>query len=428
MKAFVAILDHLSYGTLKCCWWSLGNVWKTITRVKEAREHKSLGRWKLAKAREHMRLGRRWYFATKQYKAYRDQVGVFNPEWHFTVARELKYCQQKKEEERRGEEEKKKKTRMEKRRKVEDERRRKELLQKGRIHRKRGRWELAITLFRLYLNDEGADLDTCIIVRAELHDCQQKKSEEDWRENATEDERKKNVEHEQRRTSRGVLSVGFSGSFLQRLEGNGAECKALCDLFNARWIKPRPENGVSIVRIFSIQVSREVREKHERYKGKFGNLCQRFHGTSCNEGCNFMVDPQGGQAPCGESSCSVCNICKLGFQLGPNVARTARATRFPLRYGAGIYLTSVSGKANDYASRSAKKVGELELRCMFVASVALGNTFKTTSARLPADQCPPPGYHSVVGEAGQRLNFDEFVVYKEEAALPTHLIVYALRH
>lgn len=63
---------------------------------------------------------------------------------------------------------------------------------------------------------------------------------------------------------------------------------------------------------------------------------------------------QGGEGPCGKSSCSVCNICKLGFKLGPNVAGTARATGFPLRYGAGIYLTSVSGKANDYAGRSAK--------------------------------------------------------------------------
>ncbi|CBJ32324.1 conserved unknown protein [Ectocarpus siliculosus] len=179
----------------------------------------------------------------------------------------------------------------------------------------------------------------------------------------------------------------------------------------------------------SEEVSREVREEHERYKGKFGNLCQRFHGTSCNEGCNFMVDPQGGQAPCGKSSCSVCNICKLGFKLGANVAGTARATGFPLRYGEGVYLTSVSGKANDYASRSAKKIGnDSELRCMFVANVAVGRTFKTKSTSLPANQCPPPGYQSVVGEVGRGLNFDEFVVYDEEAALPTHLIVYALRH
>ncbi|CAM9505551.1 unnamed protein product [Ectocarpus sp. 4 AP-2014] len=87
----------------------------------------------------------------------------------------------------------------------------------------------------------------------------------------------------------------------------------------------------------------------------FGSLYHRFHGTSCNKGCNFTVDPQGGQAPCGKSSCSVCNICKLGFKLRPNVAGTARATGFPLRYGESIYLTNVSGMANDYARARPRK-------------------------------------------------------------------------
>lgn len=32
---------------------------------------------------------------------------------------------------------------------------------------------------------------------------------------------------------------------------------------------------------------------HEQYKRMVVvNLSQRFHGTSCNEGCNFMGDPQ----------------------------------------------------------------------------------------------------------------------------------------
>lgn len=44
----------------------------------------------------------------------------------------------------------------------------------------------------------------------------------------------------------------------------------------------------------------------------------------------------------------------LGFKLGRNVARTARASGIPLRYGTGIYFSSVSGKANYYARLSAK--------------------------------------------------------------------------
>lgn len=63
---------------------------------------------------------------------------------------------------------------------------------------------------------------------------------------------------------------------------------------------------------------------------------------------------QGG--PCGESTCKVCNICTHGFKLRDNVGDTARRTAFPLRYGNGLYFSSVSGKANDYAQES-EKVG-----------------------------------------------------------------------
>lgn len=61
---------------------------------------------------------------------------------------------------------------------------------------------------------------------------------------------------------------------------------------------------------------------------------------------------QGG--PCGESTCKVCNICTHGFKLRDNVGDTARRTNFDLRYGAGLYFSSVSGKANDYAEDSEK--------------------------------------------------------------------------
>ncbi|CAN0332165.1 unnamed protein product, partial [Ectocarpus fasciculatus] len=141
------------------------------------------------------------------------------------------------------------------------------------------------------------------------------------------------------------VSVGSTSSTLRMLDDDDWEYEDLCDLFNTRWLKPQPTNGVSIVRIFSIQVPLEVRDKHEQYKRMVEfNLRQGFHGTSCNEGCKFMVDPQGATAPCGLSSCSVCNICMMGFKLGNNVARTARASGVPLRYGTGIYFSSVSGK------------------------------------------------------------------------------------
>ncbi|CAN0410987.1 unnamed protein product [Ectocarpus sp. 12 AP-2014] len=65
---------------------------------------------------------------------------------------------------------------------------------------------------------------------------------------------------------------------------------------------------------------------------------------------------------------------------------------------------------------------------MFVANVTAGNACLTKQASLGKDKCPPAGYDSVVGEvrAGGGLNHDELVVYKNEASIPSYLIVYAL--
>lgn len=51
--------------------------------------------------------------------------------------------------------------------------------------------------------------------------------------------------------------------------------------------------------------------------------------------------------------------------------------------GGGLFQTNKSGKL---------------IRCMFMASVAVGKAFKTTEGILDSSQCPPPGYDSVVGE------------------------------
>ena len=63
---------------------------------------------------------------------------------------------------------------------------------------------------------------------------------------------------------------------------------------------------------------------------------------------------------------------------------------------------------------------------MIVASVAAGKAFVTQEGELKVNDGPPAGYHSIVGEPGKALNFDELVVYTEEAAVPESLIVYSL--
>lgn len=51
--------------------------------------------------------------------------------------------------------------------------------------------------------------------------------------------------------------------------------------------------------------------------------------------------------------CAVCNICTHGFKVSC-AGRTAQRAKFDLRFGEGLYFSSVSGKANDYAELSEK--------------------------------------------------------------------------
>ncbi|CAM9709379.1 unnamed protein product, partial [Laminaria digitata] len=185
--------------------------------------------------------------------------------------------------------------------------------------------------------------------------------------------------------------------------------------FMNEWMKPT-ENGVSVMRIFKIKVPEDIRRRNSEYTQRMSSVQRRFHGTSCSDACTFFVNLRGG--PCGEPTCNVCNICTKGFKLDDNTGATARRLNFPLRYGDGLYFSSVSGKANDYAEQSEKtSPAGKAVRCMFMADVAMTNVFRTFEYRLDPDnqECPPPGYDAVIGEVGPNLNYDEVVVYNEEA-------------
>jgi hypothetical protein len=62
---------------------------------------------------------------------------------------------------------------------------------------------------------------------------------------------------------------------------------------------------------------------------------------------------------------------------------------------------------------------------MFVAGVVLGRGRKMTRDDCTLRQ-PPAGFDSVLGEphAGGALNFDECVVYVDDAAITKYLILY----
>ncbi|CAM9490196.1 unnamed protein product [Ectocarpus sp. 4 AP-2014] len=209
-----------------------------------------------------------------------------------------------------------------------------------------------------------------------------------------------------------LSSQGASATFTS-LGNAHPDCTRLRADFYPGWEAP---GGVAIVRMFRITVPESVRQKHLNYVRRFGNVVQRFHGTSCRSSCNFILDPKNA-APCGQQGCNLCNICLQGFKLG----------KASTRFGPGVYFSKAATKASSYAMGTEKKENGKKLRCIFVADVAKGRAYITKKKGFDASRYPPVGHDSVQGEVGKGLAVEELVVYKEEAALPTHLVVYSLR-
>ncbi|XP_024534689.1 tankyrase-like isoform X1 [Selaginella moellendorffii] len=194
--------------------------------------------------------------------------------------------------------------------------------------------------------------------------------------------------------------------------------------FRAKWNHPGSEASIiDILRVYNpghrVKRFADYREKlmaqrgsRDEKIGKNGNEVLRFHGTTVL--CGLGTPQQ--QSLCSNLSCSLCNIILAGFK-----KKKAKVDGF-LRFGAGIYVTATSSKANDYVKAYGSSSGSRH-HAMLVCKVLAGRVFKVTEDR-PELVAPPDGYHSVSGEVGGILNFDELVVYDNAAILPQSIIVY----
>lgn len=147
-------------------------------------------------------------------------------------------------------------------------------------------------------------------------------------------------------------------------------------------------------------------------KGKSpGNENRRWHGTKrkCRLG-----DP-GHMGFCTETDCALCCIIKTSFDLKFFKSSTGWG-----RFGQGIYTSATSSKSNDYS----RNVGiNSELKALLLNRVVVGNGKKLTSNNSSLT-APPAGFDSVLGEVGGTLNYDELVVYQNDAVRPSYLVMY----
>lgn len=175
----------------------------------------------------------------------------------------------------------------------------------------------------------------------------------------------------------------------------------------------------TVIKIWRILGLKTLLDDFSRYKLSIerkrnipgGNSRRRWHGTvrACRLG-----DDDSQRTLCTNRSCSLCRIIESSFKL----AQFGQRTNYG-RFGAGIYTSATSSKANDYVSEQ----GASPYRSMLLNDVVIGNAIKLFTDNSSLRE-PPAGYDSVIGEPGHSLNYDEAIVYKNEAIRPLFLIIY----
>ena len=152
----------------------------------------------------------------------------------------------------------------------------------------------------------------------------------------------------------------------------------------------------------------KLKNRFEKYLSSLSvkTVKQYYHGTGLKcaiyQSCTV----------CSDETCGICGVSQKGML--PNFKATNITFQ---RFGNGFYLAPNSSKCHDYTR------GHDKYRAMLLFDVAEGNKYivKDNQTKLKA---PPQGYDSVYGQSGSALNYDEIVLYKSEALLPTHILVY----
>ena len=152
----------------------------------------------------------------------------------------------------------------------------------------------------------------------------------------------------------------------------------------------------------------KLKNQFQNYRSNLSvnTVSQYYHGTSLK--CAIY---QSSIACCNET-CGICGISRKGML--PNFIGSNIKLR---RFGNGFYLALNSSKSHKYTQ------GYDIYRAMLLCDVAIGNKYVVKQDQEIVKE-PPKGYNSVYGEHGGIVKYDEITLYKSEAILPTHVLVY----
>jgi poly [ADP-ribose] polymerase 2/3/4 len=158
-------------------------------------------------------------------------------------------------------------------------------------------------------------------------------------------------------------------------------------------------NNLSIKDIYSIDIE-SMRKAYDGYGAKLSNKKQLWHGTKAS---------------------NLLSIMRKGLIIPPSSSAHCTGRM----YGNGLYFSSISTKALNYATNFWGRGGDTSRTFMFLSDVAMG---KTHIAGRGWGSFPVRGYDSTWAKGGQSgvIN-DEMIVYKLNQANLVYLVEFADR-
>jgi len=90
-------------------------------------------------------------------------------------------------------------------------------------------------------------------------------------------------------------------------------------------------------------------------------------------------------------------------------------------FGKGIYTSATSSKSDTYTNKG--NGGGSPYKAMFLNRVAVGKGQILTAANNSLTAAPA-GFDSVIANPGSGLNYDELIVYNNDAIRPSWLLLY----
>ncbi|GJE95772.1 hypothetical protein PsYK624_119590 [Phanerochaete sordida] len=206
---------------------------------------------------------------------------------------------------------------------------------------------------------------------------------------------------------------------LLEIPSSHEEFREIAALFREKWLHPPTEKKPlpgDVVKIYKVYSRKNHVARFRAYKELKGNPRRRWHGTTrrcCigDDNADFCTDEQ----------CAMCGILKNSF-----LVDKAKTPGKPdgghsgfQRFGMGIYTSATSSKSYDYI----KEYGGSPYHAMILSEVIMGKACKVTHKDHSLTEAPP-GYDSVVGEPNLTVNYDEAVVYTDDAARPEYLLIF----